>query len=194
MTTDELKTRIAQTHLKEIGLYTAEVDGDWGPKSRAAATEWWKDRIVETAAGKTPYEMAREYLGTEEIPGAQDNPLIVGWLQQIASWVQDDETAWCSAFVDAMARATGYEHTGKLNARSWLEVGEVVNLKDARPGDVVIFWRNSPTSWEGHVAFFVSQGDTHVRVLGGNQNNSVSEASYPKTKVIGVRRMKKVRA
>jgi hypothetical protein len=57
-----------------------------------------------------------------------------------------------------------------------------------RPGDVVVFWRERPGGIKGHVAFFVEENDTHVLVLGGNQNNAVRKAYYPKTRILGVRR------
>jgi len=189
VTPENLKTRIAQTHLKESGQYKAKIDGDWGPLSRAAALKWWRDKTPSTAG--TPYELAQSYVGTREIPGAEDNPLIVSWLRMAEPWVSDDETAWCSAFVGAMAELTGYETTGKLNARSWLEAGDGIELRDARPGDVAVFWRSSPASWKGHVGFFVEQDGDKIKVLGGNQGNKVSIASYPRTRLLGVRRIKK---
>lgn len=35
-----LQARIAQTHLKSLGLYSGEIDGLWGPKSEDAAGKW----------------------------------------------------------------------------------------------------------------------------------------------------------
>jgi hypothetical protein len=76
-------------------------------------------------------------------------------------------------------------NTGSLAARSYLTYGR--KLDKPEPGCIVVFWRGSPTSWQGHVAFFVGDAGAHVRVLGGNQSNAVTEASYPKSQVLGYR-------
>jgi uncharacterized protein (TIGR02594 family) len=132
---------------------------------------------------------AGEHLGLEEWPGARHNPAIVAMFADSGhSWVQDDETPWCAAFVGSVLASVGLPHTGKLNARSYLEWGGAVRLQDAKPGDVVVLWRNSPASWQGHVGFFVRfQGD-RVVLRGGNQGNKVSDAPYPVDRVLGVRR------
>jgi len=201
----ELRSLIAQTLLSERGFYRGKLDGVWGPLSIAAANEWDDREVVKAipmATGTkvpgapTPYDLARKYIGTKEIPGVKDNPLIVQWGRRIATWFADDETAWCSAFVNAMAQDAGYERSGKLNARSWLDVGVKVDPENVRPGDVVIFWRNMPDGWEGHVAFVESLNipNKTVRVLGGNQADSVSVTEYPTNKVLGYRRLRSLDA
>jgi hypothetical protein len=55
-------------------------------------------------------------------------------------------------------------------------------------GDVAVFWRTSPESWQGHVAFYVKHTGTQVYVLGGNQSNMVNTAPYPGTQLLGYRR------
>lgn len=129
--------------------------------------------------------------GVEEIVGGQHNATIVNYFKECGhEWVKDDETAWCSAFVNWCAKTTGYEYTGKLNARSWLDIGEEVS--DPMPGDIVIFWRGSQNSWKGHVAIFINKGEdnVHLNVLGGNQGNKVCISQYDKGRVLGYRRLK----
>ena len=99
-----------------------------------------------------------------------------------------DETAWCSAFVNWVAKTSGYEYSGKLNARSWLNVGESMVKPDI--GDVVVFWRESPESWKGHVAFFIKETKGYVYVLGGNQGNKVCIQAYPKNRVLDYKKLK----
>ena len=80
--------------------------------------------------------------GVKEIKGEKHNEQIVKYFHEIGhEWVQDDETAWCSAFMNWVAKTQGYEYSGKLNARSWLDVG--ANIKSPQVGDVVVFWRVS---------------------------------------------------
>jgi hypothetical protein len=54
-------------------------------------------------------------------------------------------------------------------------------------GAVAVFWRNEPKSWTGHVAFYIADAGDYIKVLGGNQGNSVSVALLPKARVLGYR-------
>lgn len=134
-------------------------------------------------------KIAKSHIGLKEVPGEGDNPTIVGMFAKVGHpYVKNDEVAWCAAFVGACLIDAGFASTKMLNARSYLKWGKTIPLAEARPGDIVIFWRNSPTSWEGHVAVFVSQTKTMVKVVGGNQDNAVTIQNYLKERVLGVRR------
>ena len=138
---------------------------------------------------KTAYALASEEVGMQEIKGPMHNPEIVQMFADVGhDWVKDDETAWCAAFVGAMLERAGLPSTRKLNARSYNDWGQSVALEDAQPGDVVTFWRNDPSSWTGHVGFFVRDSGVFIEVLGGNQSNSVNVARYPKSRLLHVRR------
>jgi uncharacterized protein (TIGR02594 family) len=135
------------------------------------------------------YQLALEQRGLREIPGAKHNPEVVKMFAEVGhSWVQDDETAWCAAFVGAMLKRAGMAQTGKLNARSYLDWGEPVEMSDAQPGDIVVFWRGSRDGWQGHVAFFVRWEGDGLLVVGGNQMNAVNISKYPKDRILGIRR------
>lgn len=137
----------------------------------------------------TPYEIAQSHLGLKEIPGAEDNPEIVQMFADVGhSWVKDDETAWCAAFVGSCLERGGIPSTRKLNARSYMEWGTAVPLSEAAPGDIAVFWRGSRDSWKGHVAFLQSYHDAVINVLGGNQHNQVSIDGYPQLRLLGIRR------
>lgn len=171
------------------------VDGIAGPQTLGAVIRQLSRQDATDAAAPSdldPYGLARTYIGTTEIPGRRHNPIIVRWSRTFVSWVNDDETAWCSSFVNAMARECGYEHSGKLNARSWLDVGLPVSLAEARPGDVVVFWRGKRHSWTGHVAFFehFNKKRQLIYALGGNQGNEVNITAYPRTRLLGIRRIR----
>ena len=139
---------------------------------------------------KAAFERAKEHEGLKEIVGPQHNQAILDFFRAVGhGWVKDDETAWCAAFVGAMLQEAGLPHTGKLNARSYLEWGQPVNLKDAKPGDVVVFWRGKPDGWQGHVGFYVGMKGKSIRVLGGNQRNEVNVSNYGIDRFLGLRRM-----
>src|SRR6056297_1523383 len=113
------------------------------------------------------YDVAREYLGLEEYPGARHNPAIVGFAATTGnSWVQDDETPWCASFVGAILAQSGLQGTGRLNARSYLDWGTPVDLGDAAVGDVVVFWRGTRDGWQGHVGFYAGRDGDNILVLG----------------------------
>jgi uncharacterized protein (TIGR02594 family) len=136
-------------------------------------------------------EVAFNQYGVEEIPGKQHNPVILNWFKEIGcEWIKDDETAWCSCFVNWVALKAGVERSGKLNARSWVNVGE--NIEKPMLGDVVIFWRESRDSWKGHVAFYINDDEDWIYCLGGNQNNKVCVKPYPKYRFLAYRRLKPI--
>lgn len=134
-------------------------------------------------------DAAGAYLGLEEWPGAKNNPQIMQMYADVGhSWVEGDSTPWCAAFCGAILASLGLPHTGKLNARSYADYGSEVPIQSAMPGDIVVLWRNSPASWEGHVGFFVRFDGDRVILRGGNQGNKVSDAAYPTSRIVAVRR------
>jgi uncharacterized protein (TIGR02594 family) len=138
---------------------------------------------------KKLFEKALEFYGLKEISGGKHNKVIVDFFAEIGhEWVKDDETAWCSAFVNYICKISGFEYTKKLNARSWLEAGWKVETPQL--GDIVVFWRESKDSWKGHVAFYVHEDSKYIWVLGGNQGNKVQISAYPKERLLEYRRLK----
>jgi uncharacterized protein (TIGR02594 family) len=135
-------------------------------------------------------QIAFEELYTKEIKGSQHNPRIVEYAEKSnLAGIQDDETPWCSTFVNFVCHEANLPKTNRANARSWLQIGRAVN--DPAPGDIVIFWRESPHSWKGHVGFFLGFNidKSQVFCLGGNQGDQVSIAPYDAAKVLGYRRL-----
>ena len=134
-------------------------------------------------------EAAGGYLGIEEWPGARHNPMIAKFTNDAGHpQVRDDETPWCAAFVGAVLAQLEVLPSGSLAARSYLSWGRDVEIADAEPGDVVVLWRGSPGSNQGHVGFLVRFERDRVILRGGNQGNRVSDASFPMKRVLGVRR------
>ena len=129
-------------------------------------------------------------LGTEEFPGDKQNPEVLKYASETGiSGVTTDEIAWCSTFVNWVAMKAGLQYTKKANARSWLNAG--VKVTEPEPGDVVVFWRESPESWKGHVAIFLGFSADRKRVycLGGNQGNRVSVSAYRINTVLSYQRL-----
>lgn len=135
-------------------------------------------------------KVAFNEIGIEEFPGEQHNPEIIKYAQETGiQGITSDEIPWCSTFVNWVAWRCGLQHSGKPNARSWLNVGQRVSAPE--PGDVVVFWREHPQSWKGHVGFFlgISPDATRVYCLGGNQGNRISVSAYRTDTVIAYQRL-----
>jgi len=123
--------------------------------------------------------IALSQYGLKEVPGTGNNPEIMKYFKAIGQdWVQGDETAWCSAFINWCAKKRGFEYTSKLNARSWLDVGAKVSSINV--ADIVVLWRVSPNDWRGHVGIPIREDENYIWVLGGNQSNMVKISAYPK--------------
>src|SRR5690606_6271676 len=101
----------------------------------------------------------------------------------------NDETPWCSGFVNWCAKQAGASHTDSLSARSWLKIANVPN--NPQVGDVVILWRGeSDDGVAGHVGFYVSKNeDGTINILGGNQSDKVTIQTYPQNRILGYRRI-----
>jgi len=132
-------------------------------------------------------DVALSEFGIAEIAGAKDNPRVLQYFDDTGfnGKALKDETSWCSAFINWVALEADALTSGKLTARSWLNVGEAVETPTK--GDVVIFWRESRKSWKGHVGIFIRETPSWVYVLGGNQNNRVCIQAYRKKRVLGYR-------
>ncbi len=138
----------------------------------------------------TPFLLAQRYIGIKELSEqGKDHPLIQWWLS-LCGFALDthDEIAWCSAFVNGIAWELRLPRSKSAMARSWLDVGTPVPMMQATVGrDVVVLKRGAPPS--GHVGFYGGKDEEKIYVLGGNQGNAVSLATFPLLDVLGVRRL-----
>ena len=127
-------------------------------------------------------KIALSQYGVKEVPGIENNPEIMKYFKEIGhTWVQSEETAWCSAFMNWCAMQKNFEGSDALDARSWLKVGKKVEFKDA---DVCVLWRVSRTDWRGHIMIPVNVDDNYIWGLGGNQSNMVRISAYPKDRLL----------
>lgn len=132
--------------------------------------------------------MARKDLGLREVAGPASNPEIMRyWAACDYDPPDGDETAWCSAAVNYWTQQSGLPGTRQPNARSWEKWG--AKLDKPKAGAVAVLWRGSPTSWSGHVALYVGPGDKPgtVKLLGGNQGNSVCIEDFSEKQVLSYR-------
>lgn len=122
---------------------------------------------------------ARKHIGLAEIPGKQHNPTIVKWLTELKAWWKEDETPWCGTFIAHCLR-TG----GRSIPKHWYRAKEYAGYGTKLPkpayGCIAVMSRTGG----GHVGFVVGEDDKgNILLLGGNQGNRVSIASFPKTRI-----------
>jgi uncharacterized protein (TIGR02594 family) len=96
---------------------------------------------------------------------------------------------WCAGFVNAILARSGYETSGSLMARSFLNYGVVI--KEPTIGDIVITKRGS-NQMAGHVGFFEGyewfEGVKYIKVYGGNTAKSVQVGYFPVNQILGYRK------
>jgi len=122
--------------------------------------------------------------GQREVKGKKHNKRILKYHSYTTLNATDDETSWCSSFVNWCMAKSSYHYTRSAMARSWLKYG--VELAEPKRGCIVIFARGSK-SWQGHVGFYLGQTEKYIILLGGNQSDSVSIKRYSKAKLLGYR-------
>lgn len=163
-----------------LKITTSKLDGWVSHKFLAAV-------VPASPAGKTfpwmPIALAEQ--GVKEFPGSGDNPRIVEYLHSTTldpSSASNDETFWCSAFVNWCVERAGLEGTDSAWARSWLNWGKKIDVP--KPGCIVVFKRDANS---GHVAFYIGETATKIKVLGGNQSDAVNISEYKKSDLLGYR-------
>ena len=142
--------------------------------------------MTRTEACNKLHQTAKLELGVHETPGAGATSRIVTFGSYTSLKATSDEVPWCSAFANAVMAMAGFKGTGSAAARSWLDWGKI--LLTPIVGCVVVF-RRGDSATQGHVAFCdhadISNGI--IRVIGGNQGDSVKVACFPVSSVLGYR-------
>lgn len=165
-------------------------DGKTGWASKGSEPNQYLQVTTETSKQYFPwFEKAIEEYNKhiKEVAGSGDNPRIVEYLRSTdldSESARNDETPWCSAFVNWCVEQSGEKGTNSAWARSWLKWGKETDMPIK--GCIAVFKR-PPNPSSGHVAFFVSQTNTHVKVLGGNQSDSVCIAEYSADRLLSYR-------
>lgn len=132
--------------------------------------------------------VARNLIGTKELPGKRHNKTILGFLalmKNIGRWGKSrDETPWCAAFVEYCLQQVGLEGTGNATARSYATWGRPSKIAT---GAITVIKRKATGSDRTtgsragfHVGFLVRISRHHYVILGGNQGDAVSVRYFSK--------------
>lgn len=130
-------------------------------------------------------EIAFAEVGVSAFAPGSSNPRITEYHAGTNIAGYDDKASWCSSFVNWSLAKAGISGTGSALARSWLEWG--TPLEQPVVGCIAVLWREEPTSWRGHVGYYLREDEQFVYLLGGNQLEQVREHFYPKATVLGYR-------
>jgi uncharacterized protein (TIGR02594 family) len=174
--------RTAQVLKQFQALKKLAVDGAFGPVTRVAmGLKPLPTPVVHkpNAVGAPWLDIAVAEMGIQgdTAPG-KNNDRIVEYHSTTSLKATDDETPWCSSFVNWVMKQAGYKGTGSAAAKSWMNWGSA--LQNPKCGAIAVIKRKSAGytvatgSTSGfHVAFFISSTPAQIYLLGGNQHNQV---------------------
>lgn len=127
--------------------------------------------------------IARKDIGLREIKGPQHAPRISAMLRKVDAWWRDDETPWCGVALAAWFEEAGLPYPkAYYRALSWLDYGKAAGMQY---GAIAVLKRKGG----GHVGIVTGMTHTgsHVRLLGGNQNDMVCEMWFPIDRIAAFR-------
>lgn len=206
-----------QERLKELGWYTGALDGDAGPLTQTAMTDFkvnlgyrarpypgkltmsrlWDSEAPHRPTPQLELDMppqlveAFRLLGVKEVAGQGNNPTIMKWAEDLDQWYTGDDVPWCGLYT-GHCMAVGYPNVpqdfNRLGARAWEAYGVAASM-DAPPlGAVWTMWRTHKTkSWNGHVGLVTGHNDTHVRLISGNVSDTVAELWFERDRGLACR-------
>lgn len=128
--------------------------------------------------------IARRDIGLREIKGPKHAGRIVQMLQKLGAWWRDDETPWCGVAVGAWLTAAGLPIPKHYyRALAWADYGYAI--RGPRDGAIAVLTRKGG----GHVALVTGMtlNGAHVRLLGGNQGDAVTETWFPASRITAYR-------
>jgi len=141
-----------------------------------------------TARGALTAALGEIAAGAGEVGGNNRGPFVKKYLNGLAP----EGSSWCAGFISWCFSQSGQQMPFKytVGARDVLaqlkKKGLVVKptLADPPlPGDVIVWWRGSPSGWQGHVGLVLDYKDGVLRTVEGNKSSRVDVYSYTFDKI-----------
>lgn len=189
--------RRAQIQLEAKGYKPGPIDGIFGRRTAAALRAYQKDQgllitsvfdgptakaLLGEAPATPPWiaEITRR-MGLHEV---RDNGVLRKWLKSDGRTLGDPaKLPWCGDAVETPLLLTLPNEVMPTNpylAANWVKFGIACK---PQLGAIMSFWRGSPTSWQGHVGFYVGETATHYVIRGGNQTNMIKDSRIAKERL-----------
>lgn len=80
---------------------------------------------------------------------------------------------WCAMYANAQLERAGIKGTRSASSQSFLHSADFVRLDGPALGAIVVYWRISPHSGQGHVGFYIGEKPGYIYTLGGNEGDQV---------------------
>lgn len=192
-----------QERLVELGLYSGPIDGVPGralsisvaafQQTRAIPVQWPGTIGPKTLAALFPaapqlpmrppwFDLVLSKKGLHE---KRDYSALSAFLKSDGRTLGDPRVLpWCGDLVETCLAVTLREELLPPNpylARNWTKFGQPC---EPRLGAIVIFWRGSPTSINGHVGILAGVSEAYYYVLGGNQTDAITVAPIAKGRLV----------
>lgn len=124
-------------------------------------------------------KLAKAEIGVKEINGVRDEARVLAYFKDVGHpEIKHDETAWCAAFLGSMLVRAGQKSTGSLMAISYETYG--LSVPDPIYGCIGVKRRKGSESWVRHTGFVAGANATTIFLLGGNTNDEVMIAAFPR--------------
>lgn len=126
-------------------------------------------------------------VGLREIPGEGSNPSITSMANELNIDYDNDDIPWCGLFMAFCIGCTLPKETMPtypLRARAWEKFGVE---EPPQLGALMVFWRGTRNSGNGHVGFYFGEDDDAYHILGGNQSDMVNVVRIAKGRFLSSR-------
>jgi uncharacterized protein (TIGR02594 family) len=128
-------------------------------------------------------KIAEGEIGTRENTSkTKHDPRVMEYHASVGG-IHNDETPWCSSFVNWVMKKAGKGGTGSAVAVSWKKYGKKLS-RPAYGAIAVIDWDGPGPGWKGHVGFVVGKKGNSIQLLGGNQANAVNIKTFSTSKIV----------
>lgn len=193
-----------QTRLKELGYDVGTVDGEYGPKTKAAVIAFQRSKGVDAdgIVGPRTWELlfpkqskppilkdtrapwVNELLKVRGLHEVENYAALVRWLKSDGNTLGDPRRfPWCGDAIETSIKNTLPNEKLPSNpywVRNYLDWGLGVK---PQYGAILVFGRGSG----GHVGYYMGETKDYFLVLGGNQGNAVTISRVAKNRLLGVR-------